>query len=343
MMDNLKSIVQRAHEYGLTFKIYNTMRELSNRCRELWAMRAWNETYLQGPGMQGASWLQEHIEDNYLPAWSNGIANGDIDAAIRMTGLSRWNNYYVEGLKYLVDTADIDGLYLDECAYDHKTLMRVRRVLDNAKSGCMIDLHSDQGYYSLSPILNYMELAPFVDRLWFGEGFDYQDTPPDYWLVEISGIPFGLHTDLLIYGGYGFQHRGMVYGSADRWQPFSDPQANPLAIWQLWDQFGIDQAQFIGWWEDSVPVTSNCTDIRITSYVRNGISTLVAVGSWSSGNEYCAMYVDWNAIGLDEASCSFNAPSLPDFQTAATFQTNEALPIQQYYGWIFLIEPTNTR
>jgi hypothetical protein len=32
-----------------------------------------------------------------------------------------------------------------------------------------------------------MEHLPYIDRVWIGEGRDY-NTPPDYWLVEISGI-----------------------------------------------------------------------------------------------------------------------------------------------------------
>jgi hypothetical protein len=32
-----------------------------------------------------------------------------------------------------------------------------------------------------------MELYPFINRLWYGEGFDYDTPDADYWLVEISG------------------------------------------------------------------------------------------------------------------------------------------------------------
>ena len=85
----LRDVIDRAHQQGLKLKLYNTMRELSNRAREIWAMRAWNETYLTGPGGNGASWLREHLVDNYSPAWSNPIPNGDLDAAIKTTGLSR--------------------------------------------------------------------------------------------------------------------------------------------------------------------------------------------------------------------------------------------------------------
>lgn len=42
----MKSAAEQCHALGMKFKLYNTMRELSNRCRELWAMRALNETYV---------------------------------------------------------------------------------------------------------------------------------------------------------------------------------------------------------------------------------------------------------------------------------------------------------
>ena len=49
------------HAVGLRYKVYNTMRELTNRCRELHAMRALNETFVgRGPGLatRAADWLR---------------------------------------------------------------------------------------------------------------------------------------------------------------------------------------------------------------------------------------------------------------------------------------------
>ena len=44
-----------------------------------------------------------------------------------------------------------------------------------------------------------LELYPFIDSLWYGEGFDYETASPAYWLAEMSGIPHGLNADLLRY------------------------------------------------------------------------------------------------------------------------------------------------
>ncbi len=66
----------------------------------------------------------------------------------------------------------------------------------------------------------------------YGEAFGY-DTPPDYWLVEMSGIPFGLMGEM--FEGGGNPWRGAVFGMTNRlgWQ--GDPQP----IWKLRDDFGM--------------------------------------------------------------------------------------------------------
>ena len=85
-----------------------------------------------------------------------------------------------------------------------------------------------------SPANKYMEHFPYINSLWFGEGYDYNESP-DYWLVEISGIPFGLYGEMLEGGGNPW--RGMVYGMTNRLGWGGDPRP----IWKFWDDFGIQQ------------------------------------------------------------------------------------------------------
>ncbi|MCY2950753.1 MAG: DUF6067 family protein, partial [Planctomycetota bacterium] len=82
----------------------------------------------------------------------------------------------------------IDGLYLDDVSYDRRTLKRMRKVLDRNRPGSMIDLHSNTAF-SIGPANQYAEFFPYIDRLWFGESFNYNAMSPDAWLVEVSGIP----------------------------------------------------------------------------------------------------------------------------------------------------------
>ena len=95
---------------GMRVKFYYTVRELSNHCAEIWAMRQLgDEVYARpschdGEACGGAAWLQEQLGSSYAPAWFDQLRkpNG-ADAAIVQAGTAgRWLNYYIEGLRHSV-------------------------------------------------------------------------------------------------------------------------------------------------------------------------------------------------------------------------------------------------
>ena len=71
------------------------------------------------------------------------------------------------------------------------------------------------GHYRVSYLNATMERLPFVTSLWFGEGYDYNRSP-DYWLVEISELPFGVSGEMLNYRDGGNPRRRMLYGMSGR-------------------------------------------------------------------------------------------------------------------------------
>ena len=201
------------------------------------------------------------------------------DAAIINSGASRWNNYYIEGMDWLARNVGIEGLYLDDVAFDRVTMKRVRKALAAHRPDPLIDLHSANQYNERdgwnSSALLYMEQMPYLDRLWFGEYFDYQKTSPAYWLTEISGIPYGLMGEMLQDGGNPW--RGMVFGMTNR-MPWTG--GDPRRLWQAWDAFGIEQSDMIGWWAADVPVKTGRKDVLATVYQRNG-KAMIAIASWA--------------------------------------------------------------
>ena len=276
-MKDLAAYVAEGHAKGMKVKIYYTVRELSNYVAEMWALRSLgSEVFLDGGG-GGDSWLREHLVSHYSPAWHNPLPGGRMDAAIATVGLSRWHNYYVEGLAWLVKQVGIDGIYLDGIGYDREIMKRVRKVMDRAKPGCLIDFHSGDEFpgMGISSANKYMEHFPYLDSIWFGECYNYNETP-DYWLVEVSGIPFGLYGEMLEGGGNPW--RGMVYGMTSRIYPGGDPRA----IWKLWDDFGIKDSRTLGYWDPACPVKTGHKEILATAYVKRG-KTLISLASWAPG------------------------------------------------------------
>lgn len=329
--EKMKDYIDKVHSMGMRVKIYNTIRELSNRAPELFAIRSLdNEIFSPGPG-GGFNWLQEHLVDNYIAAW---FVPQYKDAAIINSGMSRWHNYYIEGVNWLAKEMEIDGLYLDDIAFDRTTMKRLRKVLDRNRDSALIDLHSANQYnvrdgYTNSANL-YMEHFPYVDRLWFGEYFD-PTLPPDFWLVEMSGLPFGLMGEMLQDGGN--QYKGLLYGMTSR-APWS---GDPRNIWDLFDEFGMDGCEFIGYWSEQCPVTTGYSNAPVTVYKKTD-RLMIAIANWYEEKKDIWLNVDWQMIGMNRNECVFRAPHIRDFQEEKVYSPWERIPVEPNKGVVLIIE-----
>lgn len=328
----MKNYVDEAHRKGLKVKIYNTVRELSNRAYETFPMRSLgHEIYSPGEG-GGFSWLQEHLGSDYIAAW---FVPKIQDAAIVNSGMSRWHNYYVEGMNWLVNHVGIDGIYLDDVAFDRITMKRIKRVLTQNGHPGIIDLHSANQFnprdgYNNSANL-YLEHFPYINRLWFGEYFDYENNGPDFFLTEVSGIPFGLMGEMLEKGGNPW--RGMLYGMTNR-MPYDGN--DPSAIWRVWDAFGMEGSRMIGYWSDHCPVTTNNKNVLTTAYIKNE-SALISIASWDSADTKIRLNVDWKKLGINAAKARIIAPGIKNFQPEKIFLPTEEIPVEKGKGWLLII------
>jgi len=332
--DAMKAYIDSAHNLGLKVKIYNTVRELSNSAYELFPLRSLgHEVYSAGKG-GGHAWLQEHLDSDYIAGWYVPEVR---DMAIVNSGMSRWHNYYVEGMNWLVNNVGIDGIYLDDVAYDRTTMKRIKRVLTQNGHPGIIDLHSANQYDDRDGFNNsanlYMDQFPYLNRLWFGEYFDYQHNDPAFFLTEVSGIPFGLMGEMLQGGGNPW--RGMIYGMTNR-MPWSD-NADPRPIWKAWDDFGIKGSHMIGYWVKANPVKTTDPEILATVYKKDK-KVMVAIASWAATDKNIKLLINWKALNIDPAKATIIAPAIKGFQTAGQFSASDDIPVEKGKGWLLIIK-----
>lgn len=176
------------------------------------------------------------------------------------------------------------------------------------------------GYANCSIV--FMEHYPYYDRLWHGEMFDASN-PADYWLVEMSGIPFGLMSEMLQDGGNIW--RGMLFGMTQRW-PWS---GDPRPLWKVMDAFGIVDAEYTGWWDPSCPVTTDNPDVRASVYRRDG-RIMIALASWAP----TATEVHLTIRGMRLARLT--APEIEGAQEAGTFDPSGPFTIGTGEGLLLL-------
>lgn len=337
--NKLRDYAAKVHAEGMRVKYYYTVRELTNWTPELFAARAFgNELIARGKG-EGHAWCEEHLGGEYWQAWAEPGVN---DSSILTASLSRWNNLYLEGLDWLTKNAGCDGLYLDDISYDRSVMMRARKILDRnrelqKRGGGLIDLHSwnesrdsRAGYANCALI--FMESFPFVDRLWFGEGHPY-DGPAEQTLAAISGIPFGSMGEMLQDGGNPWL--GLTFGMTNRLGRHGEPRP----IWKLWDQFGIADAEFIGWWDTSSPVTASAPEVKATLWKRAG-RTLIALGNFGDKPVQTTLQIDWRALGLDPTKASLYAPEMQNFQPEALYRPDGKISLAPKRGLALWLDET---
>jgi hypothetical protein len=300
-LDEQKAYIDEGHARGIKVKLYNTIRELTYKAHEIFPLRSLGDEVLNDGEGGGHSWLQEHLEEGYHSAWHAWRVD---DAAILNKGTSRWTNYYVSGIDWLARNQEIDGLYLDDIAFSRSTVKRLANVLHASRPEVVIDLHSANQFNVRDGWINsamlYMEHFPYVSRLWFGEYFDYGQGP-DYWMTEVAGLPFGLTGEMLQDGGHPY--RGMLYGMTAR----KYGQVDPRPVWGLMNDFGIAESRMLGYWLEDAPVRTGNQQVLATAYVRPD-RILIALASWSEGDEAVGLELDLGALGLGEGARAYAPP-----------------------------------
>lgn len=327
----MKQYVDESHAKGYKVKIYYTVRELNNHAPELFALKSLgHEIFSPGKG-GGYAWLQEHLDGDYIAAW---FVDAYKDAAIVNTGISRWHNFYVEGLNWLTKNVGIDGVYIDDLAFDRNTMKRIRRVLENNRPDPRIDVHSANQFNPADGYINsiflYMEHMPYLDRLWFGEYFKYEKSP-EYWLTDVSGIPFGMMSEMLQDGGNPY--RGMLYGMTAR-EPM---ESVPSQLWKVWDAFGIKDSRMMGYWVSYNPVKTGRSDILATSFVKDG-KVMIAIASWAKKDSEVKLQIDWEKLGIDPDKAKLTAPAIKGFQEGFTLSAKDKIKIPKDKGYIFILK-----
>lgn len=350
----LKKAVRDVHEHDVRFKVYYTSREITNLLPELWAFYSLNgEIIYPGPGVDTRvvtnregphHWLCEHMRENFIPAWRETLQkpyDGLLDLSVITTPDSRLDNFYIEGLQYLIDQTGIDGIYVDDTSLGRKTFQRAKRlILKNNPKG-LIDLHSWNGAWkerfgNHTPLLTYMPNLPYVDRIWLGEAFNYDTIDQEMWLIDMSGIPLGLTGEMLQHGGNPW--RGMVFGQTARlgWG------GEPRPIWKLWDDFGMEGTEILGWWDPRCPLICSDPNVHATVYRKPG-KVLVSLGSWAETDVDVQLQIDWDALDLSPEAVTITQPSVEAFQDAEDYSIGDDIPIIPTKGVVLILEERQMR
>jgi hypothetical protein len=213
----------------------------------------------------------------------------------------------------MVKNLDIDGVYIDDSALDRYTLMRARKIIDRYRPEGRMDLHSwnhfnkEAGYTNCLNL--YMDLLPYFDLIWIGEGRDY-NRAPDHWLIEVSGIPFGLPGQMLEEGG------------------------NP---WKFWDNHDFMNKVMKGYWDNDNPVTSLNPAVKATVYEDNN-ELVIATANWTDSPQKARLKINRSAPGLDKSQALLSIPGIAGFQEEFSAVDPDTLTLPSRRGYLLILK-----
>lgn len=332
----IKKWVEDIHQLNLQAGLYYKIGELSNHCAELPVLQSLGDEILTPGTGKGCEWLQEHLRRNYSLKWYS-IPFGDIgpaDACIAINGGSRWENYYLASLESLIKNTGIDGLYFDGLGYSRLLMQRIRKTFERQNvNDFFLDFHIGNTITRRSNSFNdVMEHLPYLDSTWIGEGFNYNHSPAFY-LVELSGIPFGVPNSMLQYGGNPW--RGMLYGMSSRYN--ESIASTPINMWEFFDRIKIQDSRMIGYWDNNCPVKSDNKNILSTVYQFKD-KCLIAIASWEKGDAECKLKIDWKKLNLSPTEVIAYAPEIPGFQSERNFDFKKSILIPEERGYLIVVE-----
>jgi hypothetical protein len=182
---------------------------------------------------------------------------------------------------------------------------------------------------------------------------------PHRWLLETSGLPFGLTGDMIREGAVGpgggkgsccpdpNRWLGMVFGMAARlaWgglgTNLSAVEATPevqevIPIWRYWAEFGIKEATMVGWWDDDCPVTTSDPDVKATVYIKQREQLmLIAIGNFGKNDSSVTLTFKKSSGQLHSGGeQQLVAREIEAYQPAKTFSAASPIPVASKRGWL---------
>lgn len=307
--DRLKNAVKYAAEKGIGIKLYYTEREHSNHMAETFVYKALgDEIILRKQGVSHSwqkekpQWLVDNFGEDIIPGWfvkyKHGKYKNDHDISFIVRPDTRLDNYYIEGLNWLVDNIGIKGIYIDDTSLDRATLERAKKVLQ--KTDGLIDMHmwnhEEERAGDVSCMNLYTEIIPFLDSIWLGEGFFYKKYSPEYMLAEVSGIPYGV-TGQMLEGG-GDLYLGMLYAMNNR---YGWNFKNAVHMYKIWDDFGIEESRMLGYWHSKNPIKTDNENVLSTVYLKEN-EVLLCLYNFESKAQDFRVLINRQMLGFEPKS-----------------------------------------
>ncbi|MBE7028308.1 MAG: hypothetical protein E7407_04660 [Ruminococcaceae bacterium] len=238
---------------------------------------------------------------------------------------SEYADYFIEGITNIVDTYNLDGVYLDGTAYPwdccntehgcgwydengnlHPSypLKAIRKIFKRLHS--VIKARGGQINVHLSGVLNFTAF-PYIDQIWSGESLQSsymkgstEDVNLDYFRAEYIGRNMGVPVEFIAYENrpvWNFENAlscSILHGILPRPNDIDYPLEFMSGIWKIFDTFPIEKSEWMPYYKNEVKTSNDKVKVSYYKYTYiTGEEQLLAFIVNISANKISSVTVDF--------------------------------------------------
>lgn len=342
-VEELKTLSMEAHKHGIGLGINYGLGEMSTRAKETFVYKALGDEIIfrTDKKTDTEKVLTDNLGDGAVESGkitflAEGLGQGK-DMSYYTVPRSRIDNFFVEGVNYLINYADLDAISMKNPSITRTTVERVAKSIRNKRTGTgILEMEISSRFNEKNGYVNtlnaYVNVLPFVNKLYVGKGYDL-GRGPDYVITEASGILYGIGAETHVRAGIT---RSLVYGMMPKYGE-DETYSRALAdINKLFAEFGMENATFKGFWDKSNPFKVDNQNVFCSSYI-NG-ADMIAV-FYNSNNKTTSFEVGIeNKFGYTTLGKKVKAPEIEGLQTARKVNFGKAMKLKAGQGLIVYVK-----
>ncbi len=327
-VEALKDLALEAHKRKIGLAIAYTPGSVATDSAEACAFHALGDEVLMRSG-GGA----EDYSPCVLPCVTGAGREGGA-TLITVPG-SRAENYYVEGVNYLINNADLNAVTMLDPSLTRNTAERVAKCVKRKRGieglveiGFGDRYNEENGFAGALNV--YADILPFADKLYAADADVTRQA--DKVLAEVSGILYGLNADCRYDASIC---RSLLFGMLPRYGEEEETSAALADVKAVFSCLDMSKAEMKGYWDRTNPVRVDTPSVRCTCYIDGG-NMIVAIYNENSKATRFEIGIE-NKLGFTTVGKRVYAPEIAGLQKKKRVNFNKPLKLAGHRGIIVAV------
>lgn len=336
----LEKLNLEAQKKDISLSISYNIRDLSLSARELYAFKALgNEILMYSDNHSSDPNLAASLGNGAVAGSTNGKGKNK-ELSVLTVPMSRYDNYYLEGIRYISENSGIKAFVLDDPCLGRDTAERLKKAVAKrgSKDGCgalfikLTDRFNGRNGFACT-LNEYAAVLPFTDKFSIDGNFGFDTAAPDAALASMSGILFGNTAESPKTAGIC---QSLTYCMLPEYGYDRDKNDALRDLYGILDEFVTEKTVFKGYWDTTNPVRSDNKSILCSAYI-TGENMLAVIYNCSDNTLDFEIGIE-NKLGFTTVGKKCRMPGISWMQKDSKADFGKMMRLKAKDGFIITVK-----